>query len=305
MGIFDFFKKTNVEIISNSNPNSYYQFDTLCKVKILNWYHTVVRISYKNEDFPGWMKYECGINEPLKKQKELLKAGFLKQCNFEETLRKLTISQLKEIIHSQNLPNARKKADLINIICEKANHSLISLPIAYTTSEKGNTFLEENKELLIADSYRIYDVSIEEYFNETKLFSEDYNSLDVVKSILNKRIAIYSKQKNFGLLRNVYLHLAQIAERNNDFSKAMKNYIIVQYYDMTGLGNNDTFSKDNITLAPAIIKAISQYKNYYDKKMITTCKDLYAPKTLTAFEEFEKIINKIVNDKPLPKKYTK
>lgn len=295
--------KISSTIPAKTNLHPYYSVENLNIAKILNWYHHTVQTPYKNSDFPQWMKYECGVEEPLKKQKQLLTEGFLKQCSFEETLRKLTVPQLKDIIRSQGLQNANKKADLIAIISANANRSIISLPVAYTTSDKGNAFIEENKELLTADSYRVYDVSIEEYFNETKFYTEGYNSLDVVKSILNKRIAIYSKEKNFGFLRNVYLKLAEIAEREKDYSCAIKNYIFTTYYDVTGLGNNNSFSPDDIFLAPAVIKAIEKYKDLYTREMINECKELYIPRSCTSFKEFEKLIKKIINNEPVPEKF--
>lgn len=304
MNIFESIKnKISSTFSANINSCSTYSFENLYTAKFLNWYRLAVQTPSKNSDFPQWMKYECGVEEPLKKQKQLLTEGFLKQCSFEETLHKLTVPQLKDIIRSQGLPNANKKADLIAIISANANRSIISLPVGYTTSEKGNSFLEENEELLSADSFKVYDVSVEEYFNEAKSYTEGYNSLDVVKSILNKRIAIYSKQKNFGFLRNVYLKLAEIAEREKDYSCAIKNYIFTTYYDVTGLGNNNSFSPDDIFLAPAVIKAIEKYKDLYTTEMISECKELYVPRSCTSIKEFEKLIKKILNNEPIPDKF--
>lgn len=287
----------------NETPKNNCCISTLHTAKILDWYHHVVRITNDNSDFPGWMEYECNISNPLIMQNKLLKDGLLKQCNFEETLHKLTVPQLNEIIHSQNLPNSRKKDDLIDTILTKADRSLISLPVAYTTSEAGIKFVEENEELLAADSFRVYDVKIDEYFDEAKHFPTGYNYLDVVKSILNKRISIYSKQNDFGLLRCVYLFLAEIAEREKDYSNAVKNYIITAYYDTTGLENSNSLSRGDTSIAPAIIKAIAKYKDYFKPEMIKDCKSLYVPRTLTSLRTFESLIKRILDGEPLPEKY--
>lgn len=299
----DYYKSQEKTVINNSptvRHKEYYSSEKLNIAKVLNWYCVVVKIPVCVDDFPVWMNYECGIDNPLLNQQKLLAIGLLKQCNFEETLHKLTVSELKEIIHEQNLPNSKKKAELIDIICNYADRSLIELPIAYTTSEKGNEFLEENKELLIADSYREYGITVEQYFREKERLSTPDNSIDVVKSILNNQIHLFSYQRNYGLVRCVYSHLAKIAEKEENFSEALKNYIFVQYYDVSGLGNNDIFSDKEIAIFPAIMKSISTYREYYNKEMVYECEKLFLPKSLVAFNYFVDLIESIVYDKPIP-----
>ncbi len=165
----------------------------------------------------------------------------------------------------------------------------------------GITFLEEHKEILIAESYRKYEVSIEDYYAEKNLLSENAEPIEILFSILEKRKDVYIKKKMFGFLRNIYLCKAQVYEKNKNFPLSLQYYIFTLRYDLSGLGNDSPISRDNVNIPPAIIKAIYKHRNHYNPSMIANCQGLYIPQSLTSEQTFQSIVKKIINNEPLPK----
>lgn len=120
---------------------------------------------------------------------------------------------------------------------------------------------------------------------------------DIAWSILNKRTLQYTQSKSFGLLRNTYLSMAKICEAEHKNSQALKFYCALLRYDLSGLGNNNSYDYSEIILAPGIIKSIAGYKEYFNEEaIITFCEKLYIPRSMTSISTFKEILNDIFND---------
>ncbi len=171
-------------------------------------------------------------------------------------------------------------------------------------TDAGKSFIENNNEYLIADSFRKYDVRVQEYFEEKAQLPQNVSAEKILFSILDKKEKKHSKDKNFGMLRCVYLARAEYNERVKNFSESLKNYIFTARYDVSGLDNRD-YNPNDLVIAPAVIKAIYKLRDYYDENMLTDCQKLYIPQGATSDKIFKQLINKILNNKDLPKKYSK
>lgn len=134
--------------------------------RFLEWYsyNDWKQISVVN-DFPMWMKYECGISQPLLKHNEMLKNGYIMPSEKAEALNAFRVEDIREFAKSQNLPTKGKKADIINIICTQGDLSAINTLPCFKLTEKGRLFISEHSELLQACKFHIYDISLDDYYN--------------------------------------------------------------------------------------------------------------------------------------------
>lgn len=158
---------------------------------------------------------------------------------------------------------------------------------------EGEQYIAEHQEIITAESYRKYDITYNDYNKEKALLGDDAEPEAVLMSIINKRIGEHAKANQFGLLRNDFLTKAQHYEKQKDYKRALLFYIIVQYYDVSGLGNN-TFSQNDITYAPAVVKALRKYAPYYEPKMLDNLYKLYVPKSATSIDAYAVMLNRIM-----------
>ncbi|MCM1335387.1 MAG: SAP domain-containing protein [Bacteroides sp.] len=318
MAIFDFFKKKHNISADNKKidpldyfPNKYKIPPDTCEwgkggensiysnARFLQWW------SYPHMDldkisYPMWMQYDCEIKDPKSKAKSLIKSGYLEECDLKSSLSSYLVEELKLILKSQNLPTNGKKQELIDRICESADLSLIKKPKVYTLSQKGKDYLEQYSEVLTAESFRAYDVSVEEYYLAKIKFPKETRPNDILWSIFNENIILYSKENKFGLLRNVYLSMAKYCENESRFAESERYYCAVLRYDLSGLGNGNTYSFSDVGLYPGIVKPIKKYKEYFnEEEILGFCEKLYLPRSITDFPTFKKILSDIFNDKLL------
>lgn len=158
---------------------------------------------------------------------------------------------------------------------------------------EGEQYIAEHQEIITAESYRKYDITYNDYTKEKALLGDGAEPEEVLMSIINKRIIEHTKANQFGLLRNDFLAKAQYFEKQKDYKRALLFFIIVQYYDISGLGNN-TFSKNDITYAPAVVKALRKYAPYYDPKMLDKLYKLYVPKAATSIDAYAVMLGRIM-----------
>lgn len=168
-------------------------------------------------------------------------------------------------------------------------------------TDSGKAFVADNTEILIANSYRKYDITMDDYYNEKRL-NPILSPREILWSILNKRADIYERNKQFSFLRNVYLAMAMDCEKNKEYEECLQYYIIVQFFDVSGLENGG-ISREHIFVAPAIKKAIHKYSEHYNPEMIKSVEALNLPMSLTSIKTFKTLISKMLNGEELPKKY--
>lgn len=268
-------------------------------VRFLQWW------SYSRKDldkisYPMWMQYDCEIKDPKLKTQSLIKSGYLEESDLKSSVSSYLVGELKLILKSQNLPTNGKKQELIDRIYESADLSLIKIPKVYALSQKGKDYLEQYSEVLTAESFHIYDVSVEEYYAAKISLPQGTAPNDILWHIFKKNIILHSNNKNFGLLRCLYQSMAQYCEKESRFIESERYYCAALRYDLSGLGNNDSYSFRDIYIAPAIVLGIRKHKEYYDEnEVLTFCKKLYLPRSIADFNTFKKVIQDIFNDEVL------
>lgn len=316
MKIFDFFKKkqsvSKEEKIDPLDffPNKYKISTATCEwgkggsnsiysnALFLQWWSYSPKAF--DTDYPVWMRYKCEITNPRTKSKEMYKSGYLEKCDFERSLLTYTVNELKSILKNQGLPLKGKKEDLINRICNETDLGRIKIPEVYSISEKGEAYLDKYSEVLLAETYHVYDVSIEEYYSAKMSLPQGTSPNDILWCIFKKNIVLHSNNKNFGLLRCVYQSMAQYCEKEKRFSECEKYYCAVLRYDLSGLGNGNTYSFKDIYIPPAVVLGIRKHKEYYDEnEVLAFCQKLYLPRSIADFTTFKKVLSDIFNDELL------
>lgn len=98
--------------------------------------------------YPGFWWFEYGIRNVGAKLQSLEERGFIRMCSAKESVPRLTIPQLKEILAKLNLPTSGKKNDLVLRIIDNVSEADLSdyiLDRKYTLTELGKTELSENE----------------------------------------------------------------------------------------------------------------------------------------------------------------
>lgn len=99
------------------------------------------------EQYPSYMNYSWGIENPLQFHKQLIQEGYLVEMDLNQKLMALKVVDLRDILRSQNLPVSGKKQELIDRILKHADLSLISLngenQKEYCLSSKALDFLSK------------------------------------------------------------------------------------------------------------------------------------------------------------------
>lgn len=246
-----------------------------------------VCIEFSSNNYPSWMLYECGILDPNKKYKELVKEGYLQLSPISNRIAKFKVSELKDILKNNNIDfNSKdKKADLIKNLELNLDKVKIELPELYTLSEKGKKYVQENYEMLEAHGFSKYDISMDEYYKHKLKFKYKISPRDIAWSIFNERILSYMKTNSFGLLRNNYFYMAEFLINEKKSKDALQQFIIALYYDFY----------DIYGVAPGLVKRIYDLKSFYDPIMVERCKKIYAPpkNNKASFKKFESLLQDI------------
>ena len=99
------------------------------------------------EQYPSYMNYSWGIENPLQFHKQLIQEGYLVEMDLNQKLKALKVVDLRDILRSQNLPVSGKKQELIDRILKHADLSLIPLngenQKEYCLSSKALDFLSK------------------------------------------------------------------------------------------------------------------------------------------------------------------
>lgn len=142
-------------------------------VRFLEWWSYHPRL-LKDDGFPSWMKYECGIDDPMDKTVQMIREGYLRVGTPEEQLDQLTVAELKEIAAKQGLSIGKKKQDIIDSIISSGNdewRQYIDAAVAIT--DKGLEYIGKKQDLADKNVK-----SIEEYLvrnDKGKIISVDHD----------------------------------------------------------------------------------------------------------------------------------
>lgn len=172
---------------------------------------------------------------------KLMAEGYLTYGTSEDSLNRLTIPALKEILRRNNQKLSGKKDELIarivkNIPVEKYVDNLSKI---YVATEKGRVELSERYQYIENQQmqYGFLNSEIEEM--ENKLSAEKKFTADaVLEQLFLRDITKHGKMQNFGILRNTYYNLSLYFKRRDRMEESLRSLLTVIYYDLSGAGNN-------------------------------------------------------------------
>lgn len=250
-------------------------------------------IGKTSNDYPSYFNYDFHVNNPAKHHQKVIDEGYLAPAPLSVSLGNLKVDQLKQILIANGLPEKGKKDALIERIVENVDLSTLKLEVVYVPTNKGWEHLKKYEYLFVVKKYGITPAEFEA--KQAELKSSRTN--DVIWRILNDKFNEYNVEGYVGGARNVLNWQAELLASEDKNVDALYHYILVLYYDMKSYGNS---SAEDVWLAPAIVKAIYDKKEYYTAEMVDRCFDRYPlPQYKMSKAKFTKLLNLIFEDETI------
>ncbi len=249
----------------------------------------------KTEEYPRYMSYRYGVQRNLKQlHQSLIKTPMLNATSDNELLKKLKVSELKEILKENNLSTSGKKEELIERIEKsvKPNKFRKKLPKdkVYFLSESGNAYIERNKFFL--DVHRKGNIDDFESLLEKFLTSDFSNFNDILWAQLQQEKIIHRSRRDYGLLRNTHLSMARILQEESNLEQALIEYLKVIYIDLSGYGNNNNLESFSLLfIAPGVANKIKDLSRYVDESTFESVYKENLPMKYFSKKQYESIIN--------------
>lgn len=258
--------------------------------------HNGKPIGKTNSDYPSYFNYDFGVNNPSKHHQRVVTEGYLEAAPLEVSLGNFKVDQLKQILIANGLSDKGKKDALIQRIAENIDLTTLNLEVVYVPTTKGLEHLKKYEYLFVVKKYGITYAEFES--KQAQLKSARTN--DVIWQILGDKFNEYNINKQYGLARNALHSKAELLSSEDRNVDSLYHYIAVLYYDMSGYDNGGSHSKDNVMLAPGILKAIYSKKEYYSAEMVDRCYDRYTfPNHFMSKAKFIKLLNLIFEDETI------
>lgn len=250
-------------------------------------------IGKTSNDYPSYFNYDFHVNNPAKHHQKVIDEGYLAPAPLSVSLGNLKVDQLKQILIANGLPEKGKKDALIERIVENVDLSTLKLEVVYVPTDKGWEHLKKYEYLFVVKQYGITPAEFEA--KQAELKSSRTN--DVIWRILNDKFNEYSMEGYVGGARNVLNWQAELLASEDKNVDALYHYILVLYYDMKSYGNG---AIEDVWLAPAIVKAIYDKKEFYSAEMVDRCFDRYPlPQYKMSKAKFTKLLNLIFEDETI------
>lgn len=236
--------------------------------------------SVQNIYFQGFWEYIYNIDAE-QTFRNLLKKGYFKvDASLEDTLNKMTVPELKEILKKENLKVTGRKSELIERILNKASFetkNAIPLIEVYSLSEKGKNILDQNKHIVYLDKMKLRDVSIYQYhdFMKRNKELEPFEGLiKYLEEVSHKHIT----NNDWGLYSNILYQISIVYSKEGFTEEALKYIILVCYLDINCTMNNcdletikslykynkedyfKPYESNADTIPPAILRDLSKHK---------------------------------------------
>lgn len=301
MGIFDKFKnkpKAKITFTQTTFNNSYDPWKgtnsntDFSNVNFLDWANKK-QLGLTNDDYPRYMSYSYDIHQPLKKHKQFIKDGYLVQGSIEDSLALLKSQELKDILSKNNLSTTGKKAVLLQRIMDNVDIKTINIRPIYILSSSGLDYLTQYGYYLDLPQYILNgDISLQEY-DQIKAKQPYLSTSDIMWQIYNKKSIDYLKKGDYSLARNIELSRYNILVKENKLKDASYHLIAILYYDLSGMGNNNTVLPfEDIMIAPGLISELREQVENINDDIIDKCYKIYVP-----FHYFDKsVFKQILSD---------
>lgn len=295
MGLFNFFKKRSSKNIENNREDSSAPSSlklnfsvqkktvsipskdvnncdtTFSNVNFLKWINGKVLPS-DNSIYPRYMQYRYSITQPLQKHRQMILDGFLTEGNISDSLKKLKVPDLKNILSEHNLHVTGKKDILIQRIIDNVDCSTLNIPKVFILTEKGENYLNKYYYYVEFNDYisrNILELSDLSNFDSIKNKNPHLHTNDIVWNILQSKYFEYIKEQDYGLIRNIELSRYYILEKEDKKKDAAYHLLIVFYYDLSGMNNNGIISRySDLFISQSLIQDLRVLKDFIDNDMI-------------------------------------
>lgn len=267
-----------------------------------------------NDKYPRYLFYDFKITNPSIFHKNLVTQGYLEHGSLGDTLRKLRIVDLKEILHSYKLPVSGNKNALISKIKENIPEETLKLLIndksVLVLTEKGKKLIKENQDLIDHHSYGLrWQISLNEYIKAKKTLPFKCSFFDVAWGILDKRKLDNYCDKEFEALASTIYCMSELLGKEKKYKQSLQFLLTVFYLDTSGVfsltydrefiksrDKEDLEKMCNIifTFAPGIIEQIIHYQKYFEPGMIDEAYAFYPlPLNYCSKKLFESMIKEL------------
>ena len=255
MGIFDIFKKKNGLNTSSTNPKDIPVEELISAVNINPTFSVVQQereippfqgdyakavflwgigkksIPYGENNFAGYITYECGIKDPVKYMKQMIDEGYLEEASLADSLETFSGNRLKEIAEEVGVAKSGTKGKLVERIMTEADADYLYkiAPRCYGLTEKAKQFVAEHDDCVQIHKHKNCMVSWSEYKavadkNQGSAFPEIMSQIIIQRAAADSRI--------FG--RNDYLYLSELWYEYGKPELATKYLLQCMYIDISG-----------------------------------------------------------------------
>ena len=255
------------------------------------------KIGKTKDDYARYFSYDFKVNDPIKYHMQVIKDGYLEKAEPDAALKALKMDQLKEILVKNGLSDKGKKEALILRIMESVDTDSLNLETYYIPTAKGWEHLHKYEYVF---SLRNYDIKWEQFDSFKKTRPEHLKPNDIIWQMLNERYNVHVKGSDYGLARNVRYSQAKLLESENKKVDALYSYIAALYYDTSGYFNSGIIrKKEDLTIAPGLIKDIYRLKDFYDDQILERCYSRYVPNKYVSKVNFRRLLQDIFDDKSI------
>ncbi len=175
-----------------------------------------------------------------------LQNGYLTYCEPSESLNKMKVSDLKNILKRHNEVVTGKKDDLIKRIVKEipTDNYIESLEKVYKVTDLGRKEIED-KSVYIDNKKFGFGFLNDEIEVAENLYKQkpDYDVNEIMTYLINTKLNKLSAEKNFGFLRNEYYRLNVYYLKKGYKEKALEELLKTLYIDLSGMENNNGVSK--------------------------------------------------------------
>jgi len=214
------------------------------------------------DKFPDYFIYHYNSSPDMLLEKSFRNNLVEISYSTEKTLEYMKTIKVKEILKLYNQKITGNKQDLIERIISNVSEEEIKKHISdkyYSLTDKGWEIINNNEHIIYyhkSDYLKLSGINLEDYHALLKESKDLNDKYDIAVKLI---CSVAEKNKNrgdWGLYSNCLRSKAKIFEDMQLLKQAIKIYLMVCCFDLSGMSNNNLFLPKAITLAPGIIDAL-------------------------------------------------
>lgn len=280
--------------------------------------HEILMLNYANtyknghNNFQKFWLLDYSVDNPQSVLKSLLDRGFICLSDLSNTLNKLSVSELKDLLNRKNEKTSGKKIDLVSRVLTVYNQQQLEqmFPVRYYQLTKaGENEVLQNEYVIYLHRHHYMTVwEMNSLLKATHTEATHYREL--IWREFNRKSIEYMKNCDWGLYRNNRLDMHDFVMEEKKYRSALQLLCEVISYDLSGHGNGETSPiQFNANLQNAIFE--SRMTNFL---VSTNGKDvIIAPGLIKKFEslfkylevssdEFVKIVYQLFGNIKIPER---